>query len=91
MWGELAKYMTNLQLFQLFLHFFELSSHCLCSRKTLFCCLDPHIQQTLSNFLAVSRLEVLPEAQQLPYLTVALLVDHVSLWLMEDEETVPDI
>jgi len=26
----------------------------------------------LSNFLAVSRLEFLPEAQQLPYLTVAL-------------------
>ena len=44
--GELAKYMTNLQLLQLFLHFLGHSSHCLCSRKTLFCCLDPHVQWT---------------------------------------------
>ena len=46
MWGELAKYMTNLQLFQLFLHFLGHSYHCLCSRKTLFCSLDPRVQQT---------------------------------------------
>ena len=46
MWRELAKYTTNLQLFQLFLHFLGHSSHCLCSRKTLFCCLDPRVQQT---------------------------------------------
>jgi len=38
--------MANLQLFQLFLHFLGHSSHCLCPRRTLFCCLDPCVQWT---------------------------------------------
>ena len=44
--GGLTEYMANLKLFQLVLHFLRHSSHCLCSRKTVFCCLDPHVQQT---------------------------------------------
>ena len=46
LWGELAKYIANLQLFQLFLHFLRHSLHCLCSHRTLFCCLDPRVQGT---------------------------------------------
>ena len=40
------RWMANLQLFQLFLHFLGHSSHCLCPRRTLFCCLDSRVQWT---------------------------------------------